>query len=187
MYITPRIEKAIRIAATAHSRQKRKGSDVPYVIHPFSVMCIAETETQDEDTLIACLFHDIIEDVPDEYPAEKMEAEFGSNVLDIVMGVTKDESIEDWRERCEAYQDNLENKAPVESVTVATADKIHNMMSIIADHENIGEEVWAKFNSGREQQVWWYTSNLELIKRRTPDSKLIPRYEELLDQFKHLT
>jgi (p)ppGpp synthase/HD superfamily hydrolase len=96
MQFTPRIEQAINKAAYAHRNQMRKGSDLPYITHPFGVMCIASQATADEDTLIACLFHDIFEDVPEEYPRHAMVADFGENVVAIVEDVTKNTSLDSW-------------------------------------------------------------------------------------------
>ena len=67
---TQRLEHAINIATFAHRNQKRK-SELPYIVHPFSTMLIASNVTE-EDVLIACLFHDIFEDVPEEYSRQQM-------------------------------------------------------------------------------------------------------------------
>ncbi len=62
---TSRLDNAVREAARAHEieGQHRKGTDIPYIIHPFGVMMIASNATDDEDVLIACLMHDVLEDV----------------------------------------------------------------------------------------------------------------------------
>lgn len=166
--LSRRLDNAIRVATRAHQYQKRKGSDMPYIVHPFAVMTIASRATRDEDVLIACLFHDIIEDVPEQYSREQMVAEFGEQVAVIVDGVTKDDSIASWRERSDAYLAHL-NTASIESVIVSAADKIHNLQSILIDHEEIGEKIWERFNAGKEQQVWWYESVLQIVTDRLGD------------------
>ena len=186
MNFTPRIEKAIRTATVAHRKQKRKGSDIPYIIHPFSVMCIASEVTNDEDILIACLFHDILEDVQEEYSRSKMLEEFGERVVSIVDGVTKDSSIKDWQGRADAYLFHLENKASNESVIVSAADKIHNLMSIINDYQILGDELWSRFNAGQERQLWWYKSILELIIKRNAPNKLRIKLKNLILQLESL-
>ncbi len=159
MKMTPRLQQAVCIAAMAHRNQTRKGSEIPFIIHPFSVMCIASQVTDDEDVLIACLFHDILEDVPEEYPKENMRREFGDLVVETVEGVTKDESIPDWHDRCRAYLDHLEHRANNGAVVVCAADKIHNMMAVLHDYNELGEALWQRFttNSGPDQ-LWWYQS-----------------------------
>lgn len=187
MQLTPRLEEAIRIAAWAHREQTRKGSDIPYIIHPYSVMLVASQVTGDEDTLIACLFHDILEDVPDEYPEARMRKEFGDRVTDIVLGVSKDESVPGWRKRSEAYLDNLEHNAPKESLTVAAADKIHNLLSVLKDYEKVGDKLWERFTTNSAvDQLWWYESMLALLKRCGASEQLTTQLADLIRQLRKI-
>jgi (p)ppGpp synthase/HD superfamily hydrolase len=172
MQFTPRIEQAINKAAYAHRNQMRKGSDLPYITHPFGVMCIASQATADEDTLIACLFHDIFEDVPEEYPRHAMVADFGENVVAIVEDVTKNTSLDSWRQRQEAYLQHLAEKASDQAVIVSCADKIHNLTATLHDHGEIGDELWQRFNAGKDQQKWWYQSILAVTNKRLPQLEL---------------
>lgn len=165
-----RLDKAVRKAAWAHEQasQHRKGSDIPYIIHPFGVMVIASNATDDEDILIACLMHDVLEDVDSSIYSElQMCEDFGERVVSIVKDVTNDESLKDWGERSRAYLDHLEHKATDEAVIVSTADKIHNLLSILVDYETHGEELWARFTTkSSTDQLWWYQSILEVITKR---------------------
>ena len=95
--LTPRLQQAITQAATSHDGHYRKGSTKPYVTHVVSVMLIASEYTDDEDILVACLLHDIMEDRPDTYSFDQMAADFGPRVVDLVQGVTKDSTLLDWR------------------------------------------------------------------------------------------
>lgn len=181
---TERLDKAIRVAASAHKQQNRKGAQIPYIIHPFSVMVIAGNATDDEDTHIACLFHDIVEDVPERYSAEQIKANFGDNVLSIVLDVTKDDDIEDWRERGEAYIDHIKNEACGEAVIVCAADKINNLQSMLIDYEEKGDKLWDVFTtkSGADQ-LWWYESILEVLKKRKAPRILIDHLSRLVGDF----
>lgn len=185
MKVTPRLEKAIRIATIAHKEQKRKGSDTPYIIHPYSVMCIAANATQDEDVLIACLFHDILEDVPDKYLRERMVEDFGNRVANIVDGVTKDSTLPDWQSRAEAYLKHLELEATDESVIVSCADKTHNLMSMLTDYAEVGDSLWGRFKVGAERQLWWYQEVLKVIRNRLPELVIANDLEELINRFKN--
>lgn len=184
MKVTLRLEKAIRIATIAHKEQKRKGSDTPYIIHPYSVMCIAANATQDEDILIACLFHDILEDVPDKYSRERMVEDFGNRVVSIVDGVTKDSTLPDWQSRAEAYLKHLEQEAPDESVIVSCADKTHNLMSMLTDYAEVGDSLWERFKVGANRQLWWYEEILKVIRKRLPELMIAGELEELITRFK---
>lgn len=156
----------------AHRNQKRKGTELPYIIHPFGVMTIASEATDSEDILIACLFHDILEDASEEYSKGQMEQDFGKKVVDIVEGVTKDSSLASWRERADAYLYHLEHEASDESVIVSCADKIHNLMSILEDYKEVGDDIWQRFSTGKEGQQWWFQAVYEVISKRLPELSL---------------
>jgi (p)ppGpp synthase/HD superfamily hydrolase len=179
---TPRLEKAICAAAMAHRKQQRKGSELPFIIHPFGVMSIASQVTNDEDILIACLFHDVLEDVPEMYPAESMRDEFGDKVLRLVKDVTYDLTIKDWQKRSEDYLYHLENRAHIDAVIICAADKTHNLMSIIKDSNTIGDTLWGRFSSDKQSQLWWYRSSAEVIEKRIPDLELLPRLRTMINQ-----
>ena len=167
-----RLMRGIATASRAHDGHYRKGSGVPYISHPMSVMLIAASVTNDEDVLLAALFHDILEDVPEEYSAEQMEQDFGPRVLTLVQGVTKDDTLSGWQERADAYLAHLE-QAEEGSVLVSAADKLHNLLSILADHQAIGEELWLRFNSGKERQQWWYGAIYQVAQQRLPGNALV--------------
>lgn len=168
----------------AHRNQKRKGTDLPYIVHPFGVMAIASEATENEDILIACLFHDILEDVPEEYSKDQMEQDFGKKVVSIVEGVTKDSSLASWKEKADAYLDHLEHEASDESVIVSSADKIHNLMSILEDYKEVGDDIWKRFSTGKEGQRWWYQSVYEVIARRIPASSLNKQLLNLVNELR---
>lgn len=183
--LTPRLESAIRVAAHAHAAQTRKASDTPYIIHPYAVMLLVSEETDDEDTLVAALFHDIIEDAPHVYSERQMREEYGRRVTDIVRGVTHDDTIADWHERCRAYIANL-REAPRESVMVSAADKTHNLMSTLDDYRIVGDDVWKRFRTGKTDQLWWYSSVLDVIDGRLSDSPLAARLNRLVDELRDI-
>lgn len=59
---TGRVLQAIDLAMTLHKEQKRKGRDVPYITHLFSVASKVLEEGGDEDQFISALLHDSVED-----------------------------------------------------------------------------------------------------------------------------
>lgn len=167
---TVRLDSALRKAAWAHEQtgQHRKGTDIPYIIHPVAVMIIASNITDDEDILIACLLHDILEDVDGNiYDGNKMRDEFGDRVLSIVKNVTKNKNETDWRARSEEYLLHLENEASDEAIILCASDKLHNLVSILIDYSTYGDNIWDRFTtkSGADQ-LWWYESILRVIIKR---------------------
>jgi (p)ppGpp synthase/HD superfamily hydrolase len=67
-----RIDTALRVAAAAHHEDVRKGTAVPYVMHPFHVGLILDRHGFAEDVVIAGVLHDVLED-PD-YAAESVQS-----------------------------------------------------------------------------------------------------------------
>lgn len=173
------------MAAHAHAAQTRKASDTPYIIHPYAVMLLVNEETDDEDTLVAALFHDIIEDAPHVYSERQMRQDYGSRVVRIVRGVTHNDTISDWHERCRDYIAAL-REAPLESVVVSAADKTHNLMSTLDDYHIIGDEVWKRFRTGKADQLWWYASVLDVVRQRLPESPLTTELSRRVDELREV-
>jgi len=78
--------KACDFAEKAHEGQKRMTGD-PYFVHAFETGKNLAIFGMDTQTVAAGLLHDTIEDA--EVPAEKIEKEFGKEILFLVEGVTK--------------------------------------------------------------------------------------------------
>ncbi|MCB0825975.1 MAG: bifunctional (p)ppGpp synthetase/guanosine-3',5'-bis(diphosphate) 3'-pyrophosphohydrolase [Armatimonadetes bacterium] len=81
-----RIADALELAIKAHAPQVRKSGE-PYILHPIAVAHIVAELGMDEDSIVSALLHDVLEDT--DVPAEKIEKEFGPEVLQMIEGVTK--------------------------------------------------------------------------------------------------
>jgi (p)ppGpp synthase/HD superfamily hydrolase len=161
------INHALAFAAKHHDRQVRKGTRLPYLTHPANVAIILTRYGRDNDTVVAGILHDVIEDcVRDGYTREMLEQrigdKFGPKVLETVLAVTyrrhdddgvefsADERKADYLERlCTAGEDAL---------WVCAADKIHNASSIVADLRRTvdPETVWNRFGAGKAGTARWY-------------------------------
>ena len=58
---TSKIQEAVKLATKAHDGQLRKTGE-PYIVHPLAVKKILEEWNMDEDTIIAGILHDTVED-----------------------------------------------------------------------------------------------------------------------------
>lgn len=162
-----RLNHAFAFAAKHHDRQVRKGTRMPYLTHPANVAVILTRYGCDEDTVIAGILHDVIEDcVREGWSREMLEdriaSKFGDDVLATVLAVTKrrvdDDGIEFSRDEAKAdYLERLGN-ASESARWVCAADKVHNAGSILADLRRTidAETVWGRFNGGREGTMQWY-------------------------------
>ena len=126
-----RIRAAYEMARTAHSGQKRKDGS-PYVTHVVAASEIAVEMGLDEDSVIAALLHDVIEDTS--LTHADIAKQFGNAVADIVEGVTKltrvqytskeDEQMENLRKMLMAMAKDLR------VILIKIADRLHNMRTM---------------------------------------------------------
>lgn len=61
------LEEAIQYAVIKHSGQVRKGTDIPYIVHPLEVMTLLAAMRAEKETVIAGVLHDTIEDTDATY------------------------------------------------------------------------------------------------------------------------
>ena len=80
------IDKAYNFAKKSHGDQKRKSGE-PYIIHPIHTALILADLELDNESFMAGLLHDVLEDT--KVTREQMISEFGEEVTDLVDGVTK--------------------------------------------------------------------------------------------------
>jgi (p)ppGpp synthase/HD superfamily hydrolase len=162
-----RINHALAFAAKHHDQQVRKGTRLPYLTHPANVAIILTRYQRDDETVVAGILHDVIEDcVREAYSQEMLEQrigdKFGGDVLTTVLAVTlrrvDDDGIElSSDERRDDYVDRLD-QASEAARWVCAADKLHNASTILADLRRTIDphSVWSRFNGGREGTVRWY-------------------------------
>lgn len=154
------IQKAIVFATQKHEGQKRKGTDIPYIVHPMEVMQILTDMNCEEAVIIAGILHDTLEDT-DTTPGEIREA-FGENILAIVQTESEDKS-KTWKGRKQRTVDEL-TEASTESKQVCFADKLSNIRSMYRDKLNVGEKIWERFNADKNNIAWYYRSIANALK-----------------------
>jgi (p)ppGpp synthase/HD superfamily hydrolase len=181
MMYSYRIEQAIRAAAVLHKDQYRKGrAPYPYVTHCFAVACIIADYTKDEDTIIAGLLHDTLEDT--DYTPEELEADFGAHVREIVEGVTENPEAGSWALRKESYFTSLKD-APPESFIVAVADKIHNMRSVVEEYHNDHAGYMRDFGGTLAERLAHYERLADLFNVKV-SSDIIREFTHVFDEYK---
>ncbi len=85
------LQRAYNVAEDKHEGQQRKSGD-PYITHPLAVATILAQLGMDTTTLVAALLHDTVEDT--DYSLERLRADFGEEVTQLVDGVTKLDKVE---------------------------------------------------------------------------------------------
>ncbi|WP_075983547.1 HD domain-containing protein [Bacillus massilinigeriensis] len=170
------IEKAIQFAATAHRKQTRKGTEIPYITHPFAVGMLLQKANCSDEVIAAGILHDTIEDTETTY--EDLTEEFGALVANLVRAASEPDKSLPWKDR-KQHTINFLKEASLEEIQVITADKLHNLSSIRDDLEAIGEETWNRFKRGRNDQHWYYASIVKAIAPLKNEFVLIGKLEKV--------
>jgi GTP pyrophosphokinase len=133
-----RIKHAVEIATKAHKDQLRKTGE-PYIIHPLAVKKILEEWQMDEDTIIAGILHDTVEDTS--LTLEDIKREFGESVAFLVDGVTKLGQVRKNMNDLDTYlpetRDNflrlmIATGNDIRVLIIKLADRLHNARTLSA-------------------------------------------------------
>lgn len=176
-------EKAVIFAAKAHDGQSRKGDGAPYIIHPFMVATILREQQCSEQTIIAGLLHDTVED--SDITIEDIKQTFGSEIASIVAACTEADKSMPWEERKQRALDSIRH-ASTETKYVVCADKLHNLRAMSAAYEAMGDTLWSRFNRGYEQQKWYTREMLTSLFFGLDQDAIKPmflEYEKLAKEF----
>lgn len=125
------IQKAYNFANEHHHGQKRlSGED--YIIHPLDVAYILADLQMDDSTICAALLHDVVEDTA--VTNEDIEKNFGTEIAEMVAGVTKlskiqyitieEEQVENYRKMFLAMGKDIR------VILIKLADRLHNMRTL---------------------------------------------------------
>ena len=187
--LTARFDGALALASELHNGQYRKGTTIPYVAHLLAVGSLALEYGATEDETIAALLHDAVEDQGGARTADLIAERFGSNVASIVAGCSDTDVLPKppWRERKVTYLDHLRD-ASASIRFVSACDKLHNLRAIVTDYKTHGEQLWERFNGGRDGTLWYYRS---LVDEFGQDSDhhvagLVQALRETLDKLESL-
>ena len=125
------LNRAYVYTVQKHGTQKRASGD-PYFSHPVEVAGLMTDLELDQETIITALLHDTVEDTL--ATIEDIEANFGSEVAQLVDGVTKLSKIEAMPEN-ERAAENLRKfllamSEDIRVLLVKLADRLHNMRTL---------------------------------------------------------
>ena len=133
-----RLNHAIEVAKKAHEGQYRKTGE-PYIIHPLAVKKILEEWGMDEDTIIAGVLHDTVEDT--DLTLDDIRKEFGESVAFLVDGVTKLSNARTGMRDIDTYlpatKDNFLRLMialgdDIRVLIIKLADRLHNLRTLSA-------------------------------------------------------
>lgn len=161
-----RFGEALSYAWEAHRHQTRKGSGIPYMAHLMAVAALVIEAGAAEEVAIAALLHDAVEDSGGQERLADIRNRFGENIARWVEACsdTDETPKPPYRERKQKHLDKLYHVGP-EVRLITLADKLHNLRSMLADYEVLGEALWTRFNGGRAGTLWYYEEMCKALDR----------------------
>ena len=128
---TKKIQKAFEYAVIAHGKQERESGE-PYIMHPVYVSQILADMTLDDDTIVAGLLHDVLEDTEINY--DVLKKDFGESIANMVDGVTKLKTLK-YTSQEETEVENYRRMfiamaKDIRVILIRLADRLHNMRTL---------------------------------------------------------
>ncbi len=187
-----KLYNAIILAVKAHEGQKRKGKNpAPYICHPVFVGMELLRLGYDEDTVIAGILHDTLEDT--HLGKDRIKKEFGERVLNLIEAVTepknpdmtKEEKRKTWESRKRAYLMQIKS-APAEARAVACVDMYANMLELKQTVEDEGIDALKLFNVDMEKKIKHWQEELDLFAEdaNLPHAEIAGKMQKLLEDLK---
>lgn len=172
------LEKAIQYAAIAHKGQHRKGTRIPYIVHPLEAAVIVAGMTRNPEIIAAAALHDVAEDT--KFTIDDIAQEFGNRVANLVASESENKRKElpaeaTWKIRKSESLDHL-LLASKEVKMIALGDKLSNMREISRDYDQIGDKLWTRFNqTDKSEQAWYYKTIARIFE---PEFREYPAWQE---------
>ncbi|MBR3225402.1 MAG: bifunctional (p)ppGpp synthetase/guanosine-3',5'-bis(diphosphate) 3'-pyrophosphohydrolase [Atopobiaceae bacterium] len=178
--------QATAFAAVAHAGQLRKGTSLPYLLHPMEAATICASMTDDEEVLAAAVLHDTLEDT--HTTAELLEERFGSRVTELVRAQTenkrKGESASaTWKTRKRESLEHLRATNDHQARMIYLSDKLSNIRSTARDLERTGERFWERFNQRDPlEHAWYYLGVADILEHDFANTPAWQEYHRTVHQ-----
>jgi len=186
------VVKAFCFAYDAHLGAYRKGTEIPYIVHPLDVASILMKNGASEMVVVAGLLHDVVEDAS--VDLEEIKNIFGREVAELVKGASEPEEMraappidekKTWTERKQHTIETI-TEAGFELKLLSCADKLSNIRDMINSINRIGEAFWDRLNAPKEQQAGYYQSMVEAYKTGPENITDTPAFDQFQECVKIL-
>ena len=181
-----RLQRAYVFTAKVHDGQERLSGE-PYLIHPLEVAGILLDLNVDEDTIIAGMLHDTLEDTLT--TRDEIERLFGPRVAFLVEGLTKIARIE-FKSAREQQAENFRKmliamSEDIRILMIKLADRLHNMRTIVHMKEDSRRRVAQETMDiyvplAHRLGVYWMKQELEDLAFRTLEPDVAEELEAQL-------
>lgn len=190
MIYTDRLRHAIRFSIKTHEvyqKQKRKGKDIPYIVHPLAVGLMLSRAGAREDVVIAGILHDTIEDSIEAKKVTRamLVERFGEDVAGLVESVTEPDKSLSWDDRKKEALEHISHFSD-DSVLLKSADVIANNAELLEDYAKEGEAIFARFNAPKEKSIPQTLKIIETLLEKWPQNPLAADLKEIAIQLQKL-
>lgn len=168
---------ALEYAAIYHRGQYRKGTRIPYIVHPTSMVRFLARLGAPVELQAAAALHDVVEDT--EATLEEVRERFGERVADLVESATEKDKSQSWRERKETAISAAQATDDPELLVLKCVDKLDNLSDIREDRELVGERIWERFKADKVSQVWYYGTLTRIFKEKLAGTMYQPLAQEM--------
>ena len=162
----PLTRKAAAFAEEHHQGQKRLGDSAGYMLHLFEVASLLDREGYPDHVVAGAILHDVLEDT--DAVREELEAQFGSEVAELVSLVSDDPAIPGEEERKDDVRERI-RCAGDEAAVLYAADKVSKVgelrLLMAADPDEPTIEV----------RLARYCKSLAMLESKIPDHRLVAR------------
>ncbi len=173
-----RLNRAMQIAATRHHPHTYKYNDSqPQISHLNFVDNVLQYYHFDEDTIIAGILHDTVEDT--DLTLQEIKKEFGTNVSRIVAEVTFDQN-SPWEERQFTMQHRMKTASPA-ARAVKCADIFHHLVLFHDQSQLDNNTIYKQYSP--EKVIWKYDSLIRSIGTGW-GHPILEKIKELLAEYK---
>ena len=178
------LDRAIIFATNAHAGQFRKGTKIPYILHPMEAAAIVGSMTTNEEVVAGAILHDVVEDT--ETTVEDVIRMFGERIGSFVASESENKR-EDlpaestWKIRKQETLEHL-SAASVEVKMITLGDKLSNIRAIYRDYQIIGDALWQRFNQKNKAEHYWYYSGIAKCVDELNGYQAYKEYCELVDK-----
>ena len=168
------LNKAIIYAVEKHAGQLRKGTQIPYIVHPMEVLALLNEMRADMTVIIAGVLHDTVEDTS--ATIDDIIREFGEDVAELVGNHTEDKSKTWFQRKSQGLRELAEGSFDLKCLVLA--DKLSNVRNMYRDYMIEGDEYWDRFNAPFEKQAWYYNSAVKALEELKDNENTAVRYNE---------
>jgi len=173
----PLSRRAAALAEQHHKGQKRLGDSAGYMLHLFEVASLLDRSGYPDHVVAGAILHDVLEDT--DALRDELDAEFGSEVGELVSLVSDDPTILDEEERKDDVRERVRRSSDYAAVLYA-ADKISKVGELRLLMASDPNDPQIEVRLGR------YSKSLAMLAEKIPDNRLVALLRfllEALDQF----